>query len=181
MPLEHKMPKVIPAKGTKKVWQCTSGMKSQITVLACASASGQTIPPMVVFTGKYFNSVLAKGEEPVTLYGMSLSGWMDKELFADWFVHHFLEHAVTSRPLVLLLEGHSSHYTLELVKLAAEHHAVIFFVYPHIPQLTVSHLITHGSSHLNLTGLMFVASICFGLEEHPVRRNGDKPSTKVSG
>ena len=48
MPLEHKMPKVIAAKGTKKVRQCTSGTKSQITVLACASASGQTIPPMVV-------------------------------------------------------------------------------------------------------------------------------------
>ena len=77
MPLEHKMPKVIAAKGTKKVRQFTSGTKSQITVLACASASGQTIPPMVAFTGKYFNSVLAKGEVPATLYGMSSSGWMD--------------------------------------------------------------------------------------------------------
>ena len=38
MPLEHKIPKVIAAKGTKKVRQCTSGTKSQITVLACASA-----------------------------------------------------------------------------------------------------------------------------------------------
>ena len=131
MPLEHKMPKVIAAKGTKKVRQCTSGTKSQITVLACASASGQTIPPMVVFTGKYFNSVLAKGEVPATLYGMSSSGWMDQELFSDWFLHHFLEHAVTSRPLMLLLDGHSSHYTLELVKLAAQHDVVIFCLPPH--------------------------------------------------
>ena len=163
MPLEHKMPKVIAAKDTKKVWQCTSGTKSQITVLACANASGQTIPPMVVFTGKYFNSVLAKGEVPATLYGMSSSGWMDQELFADWFEHHFLEHAVTSRPLILLLDGHSSHYTLELVKLAAEHHVVIFCL-PHILQLTISHLIPHASSHLNLTGLMFVASICLHIQ-----------------
>ena len=79
----QKMPKVIAAKGTKKVRQCTSGTKSQITVLACASASVQTIPPLVVFTGKHFNSVLAKGEVPATSYGMSLSGWMDQELFAD--------------------------------------------------------------------------------------------------
>ena len=131
MPLEHKMPKVIAAKGTKKVWQCTSGTKSQITVLACASASGQTIPPMVVFTGKYFNNVLAKGEVPATLYGMSYSGWMDQKLFSDWFLHHFLKHAVTSRPLMLLLDGHSSHYTLELVKLAAQHDVVIFCLPPH--------------------------------------------------
>ena len=41
----------------------------------------------------YFNSVLAKSEVPATLYGISSSGWMDQELFADWFLHHFLEHA----------------------------------------------------------------------------------------
>ena len=33
----------------KKVRQSTSGTKTQITVLACASASGQVVPPMVVF------------------------------------------------------------------------------------------------------------------------------------
>ena len=85
----------------------------------------------MVFTGKHFNSVLAKGEVPGTSYGMSSSGWMDQELFADWFIYHFLEHAVTSRPLMLLLDGHSLHYTLELVKLAAEHHVVIFCLPPH--------------------------------------------------
>ena len=131
MLLEHKMPKVIAARGTKKVRQCTSVTKSQITILACASASGQTIPPLVVFTGKQFNSVLTKGEVPTTSYGMSSSSWMDQELFADWFLYHFLEHAVTSRPLMLLLDGHSSHYTLELVKLAAEHHVLIFCLPPH--------------------------------------------------
>ena len=111
MPLEFKIPKVIAAKGTKKVRQCSSGSKTQITILACASGSGQTLPPMVVFAGKNFNSVLARGEVPATLYGMSLSGWMDQELFADWFLHHFLVHAISSRPLLLLLDGHSNFET----------------------------------------------------------------------
>ena len=53
MPLEFKLPKIIAGKGTKKVRQCTSGTKTQITILACANAAGQTIPPMVVFVGKY--------------------------------------------------------------------------------------------------------------------------------
>ena len=61
---------------------------------------------------------------------MSPNGWMDQELFAEWFLHHFLEHAVSSRPLMLLLDGHSSHYTLELVKLAAAQD-VIFCLPPH--------------------------------------------------
>ena len=125
------MPKIIAAKGTKKVRQCTSGSKTQITILACASASGQAILPMVVFAGKHFNSALAKGEVPTTLYRMSSSGWMDQELFADWFLHYFLMYAVASRPLLLILDGHSSHYTLELVKLAAEHDVILFCLPPH--------------------------------------------------
>ena len=68
---------------------------------------------------------------PATLNGMSPNGWMDQELFAEWFLHHFLEHAVSSRPLMLLLDGHSSHYTLELVKLAAAQDVVIFYLPPH--------------------------------------------------
>ena len=129
MPLEFKITKVIAAKGTKKVQQRSSGSKLKITNLACAS--GQTLPPMGVFAGKNLNSVLVRGEVPATLYGMSPSGWMDQELFADWFLHHFLVHAVSSRPLLLLLDGHPSHFTLELVKLAAEHDVIIFCLAPH--------------------------------------------------
>ena len=93
MPLEHKLPKTIAAKGTKKVRQRSSGnktqknskknlKKTQIIVLACASAAGVAMPPMVVFAGKNFNHALSEGEIPTTLYGMCDSGWMDQELFA---------------------------------------------------------------------------------------------------
>lgn len=88
---------------------------------------------MVVFSGKNFNHalILSEGEVPATLYGMSDSGWMDQELFATWFSTHFLRHAVSSRPIVLLLDGHSSHFTLELVQTAAQHDVVIFCLPPH--------------------------------------------------
>jgi len=83
MPLQHKIPKVVSTKGTKKVRQASSGNKTQITVLGCASATtGQVMPAMVVFTGKNFNHMLSRGEVPGTLYGMSPSGWMDQELFS---------------------------------------------------------------------------------------------------
>ena len=54
------------------------------------SATGQALPPMVVFFGKRFNHELSKGEVPGTLYGMSDSGWVDSELFSNWFSNHFL-------------------------------------------------------------------------------------------
>ena len=83
---------------------------------------------MVVFTGKHFNSQLSNGEVPGTLYGMSPNGWMDQELFSDWFFKHFLIHAVSERPLLLLLDGHSSHYTLDLAK---ETDVITFCLPPH--------------------------------------------------
>ena len=67
----------------KKVRQITSGNKTQITVLVCTSASGQVLPPMVIFSGKIFNRALNEGEVPDMFYGMSDSGWMDMELFAS--------------------------------------------------------------------------------------------------
>ena len=52
---------------------------------------------------------------------------MDQELYVDWFLHHFLEHAVKSRPLMLwLITLH-----IEAFKMAAEHQIVIFWLPPH--------------------------------------------------
>ena len=40
---------------------------------------------MVVLIGKHFNAQLSNGEVPGILYGISPNGWMDQELFSDWF------------------------------------------------------------------------------------------------
>ena len=74
MPLQHKVPKVLSVKGAKKVRQVSSGNNTQITVLGYASATDQVVPPIVVFTGKHFNSQLLNGEVPGTLYGMWPNG-----------------------------------------------------------------------------------------------------------
>ena len=56
---------------------------------------------------------------------------MDSELFANWFSNHFLKYAVSSRPLMLILDGHSSHYTLDLFKTAADNDVALFCLPPH--------------------------------------------------
>jgi len=86
---------------------------------------------MVVCAGKNHNNALSKGEVPETLFRMLWSGWMGQELFSKWFSKQFLKHAVPTRQLLLLLDGHSSHYTLELVKLAEKQKVVIFCLPSH--------------------------------------------------
>ena len=83
MPLDHK-PRVIARRGMKKVYCRTSGNKAQITIIACASAAGIILPPMVIFNGQRFNPEWSAGEVSNTLYGMLEKGWTDQELF------HFL-------------------------------------------------------------------------------------------
>ena len=112
LPLQHHTGKRVDVRGQKHVHVINSGNKSHTSVLACASASGYAIPPIVVFQRKSLPPELTSQEVPGTIYGLSASGWMDRELFQEWFHRHFLHYAPTSRPLLLLLNGHSSHFNL---------------------------------------------------------------------
>jgi len=74
--------------------------------------------------------MLSRGGVPGTLYGMSPNGWMDQELFSSWFFTHFLKHAISDRPLMLILDSHSSPYALDLVKTATAENVIMFCLPP---------------------------------------------------
>ena len=90
MPLLHKPPKVMSHVGQKHPYAITSGDKSNIIILACASATGHYIPSMVFFDRKHLQPETTAGEVLGTFGGLSEKGWMDGELFEEWFKHHFL-------------------------------------------------------------------------------------------
>ena len=96
--------------------------------MACESASGQALPPYVIFDTKQLNHAWTKGEVLGTQYGLSNKGWIDNVLFKDWLENHFIKHAVASRTLLLLLNGHSSPYVLYTLKFAIEKDIIIFCV-----------------------------------------------------
>ena len=48
-------PKVAAPKGLKQVRYLSSGQKGQVTVVGCAIANGQAIPPFVIFRAKQLN------------------------------------------------------------------------------------------------------------------------------
>ena len=77
------------------------------------------------------------GEVPVlgSMYDLSESGWVDGELFDLWFRHHFLSHTPPLCPLLLLLDGHSSHYTPAVINKAAEKGIIMFCLPPHSTHL----------------------------------------------
>jgi hypothetical protein len=51
----------------------------------------------------------------------SSSGWFDQNLFFQWFEQIFLRQTKDlPRPLLLILDGHQSHFKVETLKLAVD-------------------------------------------------------------
>ena len=169
LPLDHKPAKVIALKGTKKVHCRTSGNKMQITVLACANAAGSVIPPMVIFEGKRLNPEWTKGEVPCTLYGMSDKGWTDMELFGYWMKDLFLPSIPPARPVLLLLDGHSSHYEPDTIRYAAAQGVVIVCLPPHT---------THVAQPLDVSFFKPLKSYWFDICHHYMQDNPGRVVTK---
>ena len=80
-------------------------------------------------------NILGGTKYPVTpgvgSYAVSDNGWIDQELFHYWMTDHFLTHAVASRPLWLLLDGHSSHFRPDTIQFAKDNDIVVFCLPPH--------------------------------------------------
>ena len=75
-------------------------------------------------------------EIPGTVYGLSSKGWIDQELFHLWFTKHFLLYAPPARPLLLLMDGHSSHYCPATIRYAAKERVILFSLPPNTTHLS---------------------------------------------
>ena len=135
MPLDPRKRRVVAKLGTKNFRVMGSGNKHQITVVVCASATGHVIPPMVIFEGKNLKWEWLHNEVAGTVYAMSDKGWINAPLFNEWF-NHFLRHAPPGRPLLLLLDGRSTHYKLDTISKAMEQEVIILTLPPHSSQDT---------------------------------------------
>ena len=76
-------------------------------------------------------SFLTIGEVPGTMYGLSESGWIDSEIFDFWFTSILLAYALPTRPLLLLMDGHSGNFSPLFVNRAAEEQVIVFCLPPH--------------------------------------------------
>lgn len=68
-----------------------------------------------------------------TLFRAHPSGWMQTDLFVDWF-KHFLQHTkpTITDPVLLILDGHASHTkNLEFIELARDNHVTVVSLPPH--------------------------------------------------
>ena len=131
VPFDFKTPNVVAEIGSKKIRYRQAGKKGQVTIVACVNGTGQALPPMVIFDAKNLNYAWTKNEVPGTRYGLSDNGWINTDLFEGWLAEHFIRHAVPGCPLLLLLDGHSTHYQPDVIRFARDHDVVMLCLPPH--------------------------------------------------
>ena len=86
----HKPGKVLAQKGKKGIGAITSAERGKnVTVVACVSATGSYVPPMMIFPRVRMKPELLDGSPPGTVGYASKSGWINAELFECW-VDHFI-------------------------------------------------------------------------------------------
>ena len=59
------------------------------------------------------------------------SGWIDSELFLAWLNKIFVKFCVPERPIMLLIDGHASHITIEAIDFCQANNIILFCLPPH--------------------------------------------------
>jgi len=74
---------------------------------------------------------------PGTTYAATNNGWMEKEVFINYFQKSFIKTTRPSpqNPILLVYDGHSSHINIQLVEIAKEHNVTVLLLPPHSSHL----------------------------------------------
>ncbi|EFX63377.1 hypothetical protein DAPPUDRAFT_67142, partial [Daphnia pulex] len=123
--------KIVGRKGQKQIGSIVSGERGVLVTVVCAVSSyGNSIPPFFVFPRVNFkNHFLAGG--PLGCDGTAnKSGWMN-DASMDLWIKHFIKYVRPSkeRPVLLLLDNHSSHMSVNALHIAKENY-VHFLSFP---------------------------------------------------
>lgn len=132
--VQSKIPRIIGRKGKRQIAALTSAERgSTVTVIFSMSAGGQHVPPFLIFPRKNRNDQLMRGAPHGSAYAVHPSGWVQQEIFTEWF-QHFIKFVKPTEesPVLLILDGHYSHTrNIEIIRLAREHNVVIISLPPH--------------------------------------------------
>ncbi|KAE8959290.1 hypothetical protein PR002_g30586 [Phytophthora rubi] len=123
--------RVVAVRGSRNVWHPDLSTGFHLTVVVCGSADGEVVPPLFILPGVTLKlDVLAGCDIPGATITTTSSGFMNTTLFVSWL--HFFAASVPTpikRPLVLLIDGCTSHYCVEVLE-AAEKMGILLILFP---------------------------------------------------
>lgn len=132
----HKPKKIVACRGLKQVSKVTSAERGQlVTVCAAINASGNHLPPFMIFPRKNWQQRMVDGGPPGTEGAAHPSGWMTGPNFLI-FLKFFLKHVRCSResPCLIIFDNHESHITIESIDFCRDNGIHLLTIPPHTSQ-----------------------------------------------
>lgn len=117
-----KNPKILTPKGKRRVIKISSAERgTNVTAVCSMNGSGNFVPPFLIFPRVRMNPAYMNNT-PSDFVGVAHeSGWMTSDNFVK-YLEHFIRYTRPSEDnkILLLMDNHASHVTLEAVMLCRE-------------------------------------------------------------
>ena len=127
--------KVVVSKGSRSAHCVEKGSKEHITVNYSVSAALTALPPMVIYKQSFPSSPYKAEGIPGALYAKSTNGYMDEELFFNWFSRLFVPRTNHLGKRILFIDGHGSHISVRIIDFARANNVTLFCLPPHTTYL----------------------------------------------
>ena len=123
-------------KGSKHVRTLVDKKCTLSSVLACGNAKGESIPPLLIHPHARL-SIADFGDGLIgnATVGLSRKGFVTQQLFQQWFSTNFLQYANKARPLLLILDNHTTHIDVKVLKEAKQNDVIMICIPPHTSHL----------------------------------------------
>lgn len=124
-------PKILADKKQKQIGQLVSAERGElVTFGGIISASGNTIPPLFIFPRVHFKNHFMSGAPEGSLGVATKSGWVNSTIYLE-VLKHIQKKTSCSKdnPILLLVDNHESHVTLEAVNYARDN-GIIYMSFP---------------------------------------------------
>lgn len=132
--LHPKPGKILAKRGNEQVYQARLKNEcDRVAVLCVGNAYGDVPPPMIVFNYQQIPNQVQQNVPCNVAVGLSKLGWMTAETFYDYIRNHFvawINEKEILLPVVLFVDGHSSHLSMNLSCFCHERGIVLIALHP---------------------------------------------------
>jgi len=125
--------RIVTKRGTRQVGALTSAERGNLVTVTCAvNAIGNFIPPMFLFPRLRYQEHFVRDGPTGSIGAGNASGWMQEKEFVI-FLEHFQRYvsSSTSHKILLLLDNHSSHISIQALDFCYENGIVVLSFPPH--------------------------------------------------